>query len=59
MNNQKFQNLKREITKIDSLVKELGVPEAVLIREVKCFGNGGHIVLPKEHLNKKVKIIVS
>lgn len=58
MNEKKIENLVKGIKKIDSMMKQVGVPEDVLEREVKVFGNGGHIVLPKQHLNKKVKIIV-
>ncbi len=58
MNGQKIESLVQGIQEIDVLMKSIGVPEDVLEREVKVFGNGGHIVLPKQHLNKKVKIIV-
>ena len=58
MDGRKIEHLVQGIQEIDVLMKEIGVPEEVLEREVKVFGNGGHIVLPKQHLNKKVKIIV-
>jgi hypothetical protein len=58
MSEKKIQNLVKEIGRIEELMKSLGIPEKVLEKEVKVFGNGGHIVLPKQHLNKKVKIIV-
>jgi putative transposon-encoded protein len=55
---KKIDVLVKEIQKVDVLMKAIGVPEEVLEREVKVFGNGGHIVLPKQHLKKRVKIIV-
>jgi putative transposon-encoded protein len=58
MNKKKIDSLVKGIEKVDVIMKSIGVPEDVLEREVKTFGNGGHIVLPKQHLNKKVKIIV-
>lgn len=58
MDERKVQSLVKEIGKIEELMKAIGVPEKVLEKEVKVFGNGGHIVLPKQHLNKKVKVIV-
>lgn len=58
MNEKKIENLVKGIKKVDLMMKQVGVPEDVLEREVKVFGNGGHIVLPKQHLNKRVKIII-
>jgi putative transposon-encoded protein len=31
----------------------------ILDKEVKGFGTGGHIVIPREHVGKRVKIIIS
>lgn len=58
MNSRKVQDLKKEIEKINSILRDLGVVEGVVEKEVKSFGNGGHVILSKEHLNKKVKIII-
>ena len=54
----KIQKLSKNIESINQIIKSFGVPEKILEREVKVFGNGSHIILPKEHLNKRVKIIV-
>ncbi len=59
MTTNKVEVLVNQIKKINDLMRELDVPEQVLEREVKVFGNGSHVVLPKQHLNKKVRIIVS
>lgn len=58
MDSRKVEDLKRQLEKIDGILSDLGVSEDVMEREVKSFGNGAHIVLPKHHVNKKVKIIV-
>lgn len=58
MENKQIEKLNREIGKIRSILSDLNVSEEILEREVKIFGNGAHIVLPKHHVNKKVKIIV-
>ncbi len=54
----KLNKLVKNIENVKKLVKDLGVPEEVLVREVKIFGNGSHVILPRQHLNKKVRIIV-
>jgi len=58
METAKLQSLEKNIRNINQLIKSFGVPEKVLEREVKTFGNGSHVILPKEHLNKRVRIIV-
>ena len=58
MDGKKIDQLVKQLDRINSLLRELGVSEGVFDRQVKSFGNGGHIILPKEHLNKKVKVIV-
>jgi len=34
------------------------LPESVSEREIKPFGNASHIILPKEHANKKATVII-
>jgi putative transposon-encoded protein len=58
MANTKIERLDKNIQTIQKILNSLNVPEKVLEREVKSFGNGGHVIIPKEHLDKKVKIIV-
>lgn len=58
MSSKKFQEINKEIIKINSMIKDLGVVEEVMEKEVKTFGNGGHIILPKNYLNRRVKIII-
>ena len=58
MEESKLKKLEKNIQSINQLIKSFGVPEKVLEREVKSFGNGSHVILPKEHLSKRVKIIV-
>ena len=54
----KIAKLTKNIESVKEIMKSLGVPEKILEREVKTFGNGSHVILPKQHLNKRVKIIV-
>ncbi len=58
MSSKKVQEINKEIIKINSMIKDLGVVEEVMEKEVKTFGNGGHIILPKNYLNRRVKIII-
>lgn len=58
MNAKKLNDLKSQIETINMTLTDLGVSEDVLERQVKSFGNGAHIILPKQHVNKKVRIIV-
>ncbi|MDA3836629.1 MAG: DUF2080 family transposase-associated protein [Nanoarchaeota archaeon] len=58
MNSRKIEELKRQLERLHSILGELGVSEEVMERKVKGFGNGAHIILPKEHMDKKVRVIV-
>jgi hypothetical protein len=58
MDSRKIEDLKKELEKINGILSELGVSRDIIERKVKTFGNGAHIVLPKQHVNKNVKIIV-
>jgi putative transposon-encoded protein len=58
MDMKKIDNLKSELRKINNILSDLGVSEDVLERQVKSFGNGAHVVLPKHHMDKKVRVIV-
>lgn len=55
---KRVDDLVRELSKIRVILKDLDVIDSVIEREVKAFGNGGHVIVPKEHLNKKVRLIV-
>jgi putative transposon-encoded protein len=61
-NSRKIQeNLKRltqGLEQIRKAMKELDLPEDVLEKEIKPFGNASHIILPKEYANNKAKIII-
>ncbi|MEA3330043.1 MAG: DUF2080 family transposase-associated protein [Nanoarchaeota archaeon] len=58
MDNKKIERLNKNIEGIQKIISSLGVPEKILEREVKIFGNGCHVIIPKQHLDKRVKIIV-
>lgn len=58
MNSRKVDDLVKELSKIQSILSDLGVSEGVITREVKSFGNGGHVVIPKQYINKQVRVII-
>ncbi len=55
---KKINALIKEIKEINQIMMQLNIPEKVLEKEVKIFGNGCHVVLPKEYANKNAKIII-
>jgi|GEM_PF-2815826 len=55
---KKISKLVKSLIAIKSIMKTLDVPEEVLEREIKPFGNASHIILPKEYTSKKAKVIV-
>ena len=55
---KKIKDLIKSIQMINDLMKSLNIPQGVLEKEVKPFGNASHIILPKEYTNKKAKVII-
>lgn len=55
---KKINELIKSIMIIKGIMKALNVPEEILEKEIKPFGNASHIILPKEYTSKKAKIIV-
>ncbi|OGJ17895.1 hypothetical protein A3K73_07780 [Candidatus Pacearchaeota archaeon RBG_13_36_9] len=51
--------LVKSIIAIKKSMKSLGIPEEILEKEVKPFGNASHIILPKEYTRKKARVILS
>lgn len=56
--NKLTESLVENLKNIQTTMKELDVPEEVLERDIKQFGNASHIILPKEYANKKAKVII-
>jgi len=52
---KKLQGLMNEI---DEEMRKFNVPDEILEKEIKPFGNASHIILPKEFANKKAKVII-
>ena len=50
---------KKHLEKIDSILDNIKAKKEVIEGKVVGFGNGGHIVIPKKHLNKKVTVIIN
>ena len=46
------------MNEINEEMRNFNVPEEILDREIKPFGNASHIILPKEFANKKAKVII-
>ena len=55
---KKINELVKNLVVINNIMKTLNVPEEVLEKEIKPFGNASHIILPKEYTRKKAKVIV-
>ncbi len=54
-----LNELVKSIIAIKKLMKTLEIPEEILEKEIKPFGNASHIILPKEYTSKKAKVIVT
>jgi putative transposon-encoded protein len=55
---KKVSLLTKEMILIDEIMKDLNVPEHVLEKKIKIFGNASHVILPKNCANKN-KIIIN
>ena len=55
---EKINELVKSMITINSLMKTLNIPEEILEKEIKPFGNASHIILPKEYTNKKARVII-
>ncbi len=55
--NINLNKLQEDVKKAYGTMKEL-LPEAIVDKEIKPFGNASHIILPKEYANKKATIII-
>lgn len=53
-----FDKIKKLLEELEEEMRELGIPEEILEKDVKPFGNASHVILPKGCSNKKVKIII-
>ena len=56
--NKVLENLKENMKFMEENMKTLNIPEKILEKEIKPFGNASHIILPKEFANKKAKVII-
>jgi putative transposon-encoded protein len=55
---KEINELAKKITEINKLMKLLNVPQDILEKEIKPFGNASHIILPKEYKSKTAKVII-
>ena len=54
----KIERLEDSINISSKIFEEIKVGSEVIEKEVKAFGNGGHIILPRRYLNKSIKVIL-
>ena len=57
--NEKFNSLVKDFSNMKKTMDSLDSIKTIIQKEVKAFGNGCHVVLPKEFLNKKAKVIIT
>ena len=57
--NKLTDNLIKGIKNIQENMSALNIPEEILEREIKPFGNASHIILPKEYADKKARVIIN
>ena len=53
-----FTKLTEGLKGIQDVMKIFNIPEEVLDREIKPFGNASHIILPEKYKGKKAKVII-
>jgi putative transposon-encoded protein len=51
-----IQKLSKNISEVNKTLDTL-LPE-IVVREATIFGNSAHVVISREHLNKKIGVIV-
>lgn len=54
----KTDKIKKLIEDLNKEMSEFNIPEEILDREVKAFGNASHIILPEKYKGKKAKVII-
>jgi putative transposon-encoded protein len=57
-NKRGLDELAKRITEINKIMGMLNVPEEIIEKEIKPFGNASHIILPKKYKSRKVKVII-
>ena len=55
---KRIDELIKSLIIINNAMKALDVPQEVIEKEIKPFGNASHIILPKEYNKKKAKVII-
>ncbi|MGD9276137.1 MAG: DUF2080 family transposase-associated protein [Candidatus Pacearchaeota archaeon] len=57
--NEKVNSIVKDLSSIEKTMESLNSIKKIIQKDVKAFGNGCHVVLPKEFLNKKAKVIIT
>ena len=55
---KKIEEMIKSLAIINNSMKALNIPENILEKEIKPFGNASHIILPKEYTQKKARVII-
>lgn len=55
--NKSLEELEKGIERIQEILEKIGASKELIEKKVVTFGNGGHIIIPKEHVNKKATVI--
>lgn len=56
---KKIKELIKLIKKINEIMASLKIPEEILERKVKPFGNASHIILPRKYKGKEATTIIN
>lgn len=56
---KKIEQLIKSIKKINEIMASLKIPEQILERKIKPFGNASHIILPRKYKGKEATVILN
>jgi len=56
---KKVRLIVENISSMNKTIESLGEIPEVVNKKVKAFGNGCHVVLPKQFLNKKARVVIT
>jgi len=55
---KKIERMIELIKQMNEIMKSLRIPEEILDRKIKPFGNASHIILPRKYSDKEAKVII-
>ena len=54
----KIDRIKSLLREVESLMKDINIPEKIIEKDVTVFGNSAHVVVPREYVKKKAIVII-